>query len=322
MDGWETTFILGRPIFRCHVSWPEGKAVLGVGFFLSRIHTAYFSVRIPPFLVPTKCLVMDLFSRENGPRLDDPAIYSDLSPKGRVVSESFPNWPYSELPRWIPKIAIFERRYTLKEPSFSVSMLDFAGCTEQSFEDVSIIKKTAIFQPVMLVFWGGTPIWSRKSGWKETFPFELALFWRDMLVFGGACFSLVENHKRFPTKNHDNTDGEWHLHISHTYSVIFSLYGTLQETNISPKNGIFEDYFPFPQVGYVNFLEGTPLLWKRGHYNGVLLVVGWETSKTRRKLQTGTNHSRLLERLGRCAPWGVGGWCLNIWAMKKGPLVG
>jgi len=31
---------------------------------------------------------------------------------------------------------------------------------------------------------------------------------------------------------------------------------TLQGTNISPKNGIFEDDFPFPKVGYVNSLGG------------------------------------------------------------------
>ena len=31
---------------------------------------------------------------------------------------------------------------------------------------------------------------------------------------------------------------------------------TLQGTNISPKNGMFEDDFPIPQVGYVNSLEG------------------------------------------------------------------
>ena len=30
---------------------------------------------------------------------------------------------------------------------------------------------------------------------------------------------------------------------------------TLQGTNISPKNVIFEDDFPFPQVGYVSFLR-------------------------------------------------------------------
>ena len=31
---------------------------------------------------------------------------------------------------------------------------------------------------------------------------------------------------------------------------------TLHENNISPKNGIFEDDLPFPQVGYVSSLEG------------------------------------------------------------------
>ena len=29
-------------------------------------------------------------------------------------------------------------------------------------------------------------------------------------------------------------------------------------TNIFPKNGTFEDDFPFPKVGYVNPLEGNP----------------------------------------------------------------
>ena len=33
---------------------------------------------------------------------------------------------------------------------------------------------------------------------------------------------------------------------------------TLQGTNISPQNGIFEDDFPFPKVGYVSSLEGIP----------------------------------------------------------------
>ena len=35
---------------------------------------------------------------------------------------------------------------------------------------------------------------------------------------------------------------------------------TLQGTNISPQNGIFEDDFPFPQVGYVNSLEGIRII--------------------------------------------------------------
>ena len=37
---------------------------------------------------------------------------------------------------------------------------------------------------------------------------------------------------------------------------------TLQGTNISPKNGIFEDDFPFPKVGYVNPLEGIAIFCK------------------------------------------------------------
>ena len=37
---------------------------------------------------------------------------------------------------------------------------------------------------------------------------------------------------------------------------LFARRDTLQGTNISPKNGTFEDDFPFPQVGYVNSLEG------------------------------------------------------------------
>ena len=37
---------------------------------------------------------------------------------------------------------------------------------------------------------------------------------------------------------------------------------TLQGTNISPQNGTFEDDFPFPQVGYVNPLEGNFTIWK------------------------------------------------------------
>ena len=35
-----------------------------------------------------------------------------------------------------------------------------------------------------------------------------------------------------------------------------SMIITLQGTNISPEKCIFEDDFPFPQVGYVNSLEG------------------------------------------------------------------
>ena len=34
------------------------------------------------------------------------------------------------------------------------------------------------------------------------------------------------------------------------------ILNTLQGTNISRFQGTFEDDFPFPQVGYVNSLEG------------------------------------------------------------------
>ena len=46
---------------------------------------------------------------------------------------------------------------------------------------------------------------------------------------------------------------------------------TLQGTNISPKNGMFEDDFPFPKVGYVNFLEGNCCVF----LYCVLFVVVW-----------------------------------------------
>ena len=42
--------------------------------------------------------------------------------------------------------------------------------------------------------------------------------------------------------------------LSHPFNI------TLQGINISPKNGIFEDDFPFPKVGYVNSLEGNLLI--------------------------------------------------------------
>ena len=41
------------------------------------------------------------------------------------------------------------------------------------------------------------------------------------------------------------------------------LEGTLQGTNISPEKSICQDDFPFPQVGYVNFLGRYPFFyWK------------------------------------------------------------
>ena len=34
------------------------------------------------------------------------------------------------------------------------------------------------------------------------------------------------------------------------------MYSTVRGISISPWEGIFEDDFPFPQVGYVSFLDG------------------------------------------------------------------
>ena len=45
---------------------------------------------------------------------------------------------------------------------------------------------------------------------------------------------------------------------------------TLQGTNIFPQNGIFEDDFPFPKVGYVNSLEGSPPQKKWPNISGSL----------------------------------------------------
>ena len=46
---------------------------------------------------------------------------------------------------------------------------------------------------------------------------------------------------------------------------LFIFTPTLQGTNISPENGIFEDAFPFPKVGYVNSLEGNSF-GKNSHF--------------------------------------------------------
>ena len=41
---------------------------------------------------------------------------------------------------------------------------------------------------------------------------------------------------------------------------------TLQETNISPQKWDFEDDFPFPKMGYVSSLEGTPFFSAKINY--------------------------------------------------------
>ena len=60
----------------------------------------------------------------------------------------------------------------------------------------------------------------------------------------------------------------WQLKYSlnfHPYLQKMSILTILQGTNISPKNGMFEDDFPFPKVGYVNPLEGN--IFQRGWFN-------------------------------------------------------
>ena len=53
------------------------------------------------------------------------------------------------------------------------------------------------------------------------------------------------------------------------------LSNTLQETNISRFQGTFEDDFPFPQVGYVNSLEGI-CFWT--YLIDVILTIGFQSN--------------------------------------------
>ena len=71
-------------------------------------------------------------------------------------------------------------------------------------------------------------------------------------AFEKAGRFIVIPMKTLPKSN------RWGPNIKKIKVKIGSLCGdTLQETNISPQNGIVEDDFPFPKVGYVNPLEGT-----------------------------------------------------------------
>ena len=57
------------------------------------------------------------------------------------------------------------------------------------------------------------------------------------------------------------TNSQKHLKIGYSHKQ-----STLLEINISPKKGTFEDDFPFPQVGYVNSLEGSLPLFSPGFF--------------------------------------------------------
>ena len=74
---------------------------------------------------------------------------------------------------------------------------------------------------------------------------------------------------------------------------------TLQGTNISPPKWHFEDYFPFPQVGYVNSLEGILMGLGNDHIGEILVdprcgfsAENWVTSPCRPHME---NHSVVEE---------------------------
>ena len=72
----------------------------------------------------------------------------------------------------------------------------------------------------------------------------------SLLVFGMAF-----ERKLIESSDHN---GSWENYSLRWESLapLPILKDTLQGINISPLSGIFEDDFPFPQVGYVSFLEG------------------------------------------------------------------
>ena len=75
--------------------------------------------------------------------------------------------------------------------------------------------------------------------------------WRSLYLLKG---SLFHHPKKVTSRMAKATEFSW---------VSLFLRDTLQGTNISPWEGIFEDDFPFPRVGYVSFLEGIFLLGKK-----------------------------------------------------------
>ena len=65
---------------------------------------------------------------------------------------------------------------------------------------------------------------------------------------GGCCFlRLVGSRESTVGKSFEKAG---------SLSLVHGVHGTLQGTNISTKKWHFEDDFPFPNVGYVNSLEG------------------------------------------------------------------
>ena len=72
-------------------------------------------------------------------------------------------------------------------------------------------------------------------------------------MFESFCFLIGDMGFENPKKRNSTLE----ISTNCTQSWTESSYSiTLQETNVSPKNAHFEDDFAFPQVGYVNPLEG------------------------------------------------------------------
>ena len=119
---------------------------------------------------------------------------------------------------------------------------------------------------------GGVEKWKKKTCWCLLRWFqnsETAVFvsfisfcgcgWGTVFTWDAAGFFLKKNQS---TKK--------------CFKCLFQ-EGTLQRINISPWQGIFEDDSPFPQVGYVNFLEGT---WIPAYQKNLRLLATWAMKKT------------------------------------------
>ena len=117
---------------------------------------------------------------------------------------------------------------------------------------------------------------------KEIPALETIIFRWTMLVFGGAIIStkvsrvsptFIVNEPRLPASV---LISKITVRVMHSLNFVLANCDkrkdnaklinnknhnqkryTLQGTNISPQKWHFEDDFPFPQVGYVNSLEGT-----------------------------------------------------------------
>ena len=95
-----------------------------------------------------------------------------------------------------------------------------------------------------------SPPFKGRSIFGEVWRYEICLYIRILYI----CISFL--NMVFHT--HNNIYVSVYVLRNFLYfSEAWNIRSTLQGTNISLKNGIFEDDFPFPKVGYVNSLGGT-----------------------------------------------------------------